>query len=329
MYCVYCGRDIGGQTLCHDCGAYKVGSTWHRADTQSCSLPDSARDAKVAAAVMEQGSGWKLDPTGRHEGRYFVSGHPTDLIRDGTIEAVDLQGEQQLEHHALGYPADAAPPAKSRSRRRWLLVTIVGVILLVGSVGGVALGVLLGRKSPDEKYLAALRQSGLAGQFASDANAIAHGKQVCRTLGEGGPQQGLPVDKVAVNAYCPQFSKGFHVLETATITGTFTLADNSPDAYYPTITNNGSTCSGADGWSDIHPGTQLFVKNSKGDIVATTELEQGTGNRFVCRLPFSFEITEGEDHYIVSVGRRGEVSYTFTQLKNDGVKLCMGSCTPP
>lgn len=76
MYCVYCGRDIGGQTLCHDCGAYKAGSTWHRADTHSRSLPDSARDAKAAIAVMEQESGWKPDPTGRHEGRYFVSAIP-------------------------------------------------------------------------------------------------------------------------------------------------------------------------------------------------------------------------------------------------------------
>lgn len=252
------------------------------------------------------------------------------MIRDGTIEAVDPQGEQQLEHHALGYPADVAPPAKSRSRRRWLLVTIVGVVILIAGIGGgVAIGVLLGLKSPDEKYLAALRQSGLAGQFASDANAIAHAKEICRTLGAGGPQQGLPADKVAVDAYCPQFSKGSHVLETVTIAGTATLADNSPNAYYPAITNNGSTCSGADGWSDIHAGTQVFVKNGKGDIVATTELQQGTGNRFRCTFPFSFDITEGEDHYIVSVGRRGEISYTFTQLKHDGVKLCLGSCTPP
>ncbi len=324
MHCGYCGRDVGDQTLCQSCGAYKVGLTWHPADTHSGSLPDLAFGATAGSAVSVQEPGWKPDPTGRHEGRYFVSGHPTDLIRDGTAEAVDPEGEQQLEQHALSFPADEAPPAKSRSKRRWLFVTIVVVVLLGAGVGGVILGGLLGRKSPDEKYLAALRDSGLSGHFASDANAIAHAKETCRMLSEGGPQQGLPADKVAVDAYCPQFSKGFHVLETATIRGTFTLVDNSPNVYYPAITVNGSTCSGAGGYSDIQPGTQVFVKNSKGDIIVTAELQQGTGNRFRCTFPFSFDITEGEDHYIVSVGRRGEISYTFTQLKNDGLALNLG-----
>jgi hypothetical protein len=324
MYCGYCGRDVGDQTLCEYCGAYEVGLTWHPANTHSGSLPHLARGATAASAVSERGSGWEPDPTGRHEGRYFVSGHPTDLIRDGTAEAVDPEGEQQLEHHALSSPAYEAPQPKSRSKRRWLLVTIVGVVLLVAGVGGVILGGLLARKSPDEKYLAALRESGLAGQFASDANAIAHAKETCRTLTGGGPQQGIPVDKVAVDAYCPQFSKGFHILEKATITGTFTLIANSPNPYSPAITTNGSTCSGSDGYSDIQPGAQVFVKNGKGDMLTTTQLGQGSGNRFRCTLPFSFDITEGEDHYIVSVGRRGEISYTFTQLKNDGATLTLG-----
>ncbi len=324
MYCGYCGRNVGDQTLCRYCGAYKVGSTWHPADTHSGSIPNLAPSPTVGGALWEQEAGWEPDPTGRHEGRYFVSGHPTDLIRDGTAEAVDYEGEEQLEHHAIGFPADEAQPAKSRSKRRWLFVAIVGVVLLIAGVGGVILGGLLGRKSPDQKYLAALSESGLAGQFASDANAIAHAKQICRTLGEGGPQQGLPVDKVAVDAYCPQFSNGFHVLEKATVKGTFTLINNSPNMYYPAIAVNGPTCSGADGWSDIQPGTQVFVKNSKGDIIVTAELQQGTGNRFRCTFPFSFDISEGEDHYIVSVGRRGELSYTFTQLKNDGVALDLG-----
>ncbi len=325
MYCGYCGRDVGDQTLCQNCGAYRVGSTWHHAETHSGSVPDFARGAIATSAMPEQESGWQPDPTSRHEGRYFVSGHPTDLIRDGTAEAVDPEGEQQLEHHALSTPADAAPQAKSGSKRRWLVVTIVGVVLIVAGVVGVTLGMRLGHiKTPDEKYLDALRDSGLAGQFASDANAIAHAKQTCRTLNEGGPQQGLPVDKVAVDAYCPQFSRGFHILEKATIKGTFTLVVDSPNPYLPAITTNGSTCSGSDGYGDVQPGTQVFVKNSKGDVLTTTELQQGTGNRFRCTFPFSFDITEGEDHYIVSVGRRGEISYTFTQLKNDGVSLNLG-----
>jgi hypothetical protein len=192
---------------------------------------------------------------------------------------------------------------------------------------GVGAGILLARKStesPDDEYLAALRASGLAGQFASDANAIAHAKQTCRTLDNGGAQQGLPVDKVAVDAYCPKFSQGFHVLETVTVRGSFTLIDNSPSIYYPSITSSGSSCSGADGYSDIDMGTQVVVKNGKGEILTTTALGVGTGNRYRCVFPFSFEITEGQDRYMVSVGRRGEIGYTFTELKNNGVTLNLG-----
>lgn len=313
MYCGYCGRDVGDQTVCRYCGAHRVGTTWQPAEWAPSHTP--------ASPVAEQESGWQPDPSGRHEGRYFVAGHPTDLIRDGTAEAVDPEGEQQLDHHTVS----ATPPGKSRSKRRWLIVTIVAVVLITAGVVGVVLGIRLGHtKSPDEKYLDALRESGFAGQFASDANAIAHAKQTCRTLNEGGPQQGMPVDKVAVDAYCPQFYKGFHVLEKVTVKGSFTLTVNSPNPYFPAITSNGTNCSGSDGYSDVQPGAQVFVKNSKGDVLTTTELQQGTGNRFRCTFPFSFDITEGEDHYIVSVGRRGEISYTFTQLKNDGVSLNLG-----
>jgi len=45
----------------------------------------------------------------------------------------------------------------------------------------------------------------------------AHGRQVCKQLDDGGPQQGLAADKIAVDSFCPQFSEGFHILETAAI----------------------------------------------------------------------------------------------------------------
>jgi hypothetical protein len=85
----------------------------------------------------------------------------------------------------------------------------------------------------------------------------------------------MPVDQVAVDYYCPQFSEGFHVLETSTVTGSFTLRDDSPNMYAPAITVSGSSCSGSGGYSDIDEGTQVTVKNGKGDILTTTFLESG------------------------------------------------------
>ena len=72
-------------------------------------------------------------------------------------------------------------------------------------------GVLLPRhdsRSADADYLSALKDSGFADGFNSDANALAHGRQVCRQLDDGGPQQGLAADKFAVDAFCPTVCAG-------------------------------------------------------------------------------------------------------------------------
>ncbi|KBL66533.1 membrane protein [Mycobacterium tuberculosis UG-D] len=159
------------------------------------------------------------------------------------------------------------------------------MVAFLGLVGAGVVGTLFlnrDRESIDDKYLAALRRSGLTGEFNSDANAIARGKQVCRQLQDGGEQQGMPVDQVAVQYYCPQFSDGFHILETITVTGSFTLKDESPNVYAPAITVSGSGCSGSAGYADIDRGTQVTVKNGQGDILATAFLQAGQGGRFLC-----------------------------------------------
>lgn len=321
MYCVYCGTSVGQEPSCAQCGAHRVGANWQPAYADT---PTPQSGSQASGGNQDGQSGWQPDPTGRHEGRYFVGGQPTDLIRDGGVESVDPEGEGQIIQHTVAYPPDPESMVSSRPRRRWLATAVTALLLALGAGGGIGIGLLLARGSLDDKYLGALRESGLAGQFASDANAIAHAKQVCRSLEGGDPQRGMPTDKVAVEAYCPQFSDGFHVLETATIDGTFTLGDDSPNPYFSSIATNGSNCSGTGAYSDIHAGTQVFVKNTQGDVLTTSELLPGTGTRYLCTFDFSFDITEGEDHYIVSVGRRGELSYTFTELKNRGVTLGMG-----
>ena len=289
MTCPYCGGDVGADGICAKCG--QPGDT-----------------------AM---TGWRPDPTARHEGRYYVAGRPTDRVRDGKAQTSDPDGGRLL-------PEYLALPARSRTsiRSTWLATGAATVVIVL--LGAVLWGLLLYRHrqpSPDAEYLTALKNAGLEGQFSSDANALAHGKQVCRQLDEGGPQQGVATDKIAVDVYCRQFSAGFHTLETATVSGTFVLTDTAGFGF---ISADQSSCSGTGGYSDVGPHTQVTVTNGKREILASTSLGQGHGDSATCTFTFSFPITEGQDRYVVSVGHRGEFSYTFAQLQNNGVAIHLG-----
>lgn len=313
-FCVFCGSTLSDPTRCESCGAYELHAAWHQGVAPN-----------VEAGTTD--TGWRPDPTGRHEGRYFVSGQPTDLIRDGGAEAVDPVGKEQLNQaSSVVRPKAQDSDGTTRVRRRlwWVIAAVVLALVLIGAGVGTTLYLKRDRLTADDKYLAALRASEFSGEFNSDANAVAHGKQVCRTLEDGAPQQGLPADEIAVSYYCPQFSEGFHVLETITVNGSISLKDDSPNYYSPSISVSGSSCSGSGGYSDIDQGTQVIVKNGKGDILTTTVLEQGTGGIYQCSFPFSFDIKEGEDRYIVTVSHRGDMSYSFGDLKGSGVALVLG-----
>ncbi len=292
MACPFCGSDVGRTDVCPNCGALKKG---------------------VA------NTGWRPDPTARHEGRYYVAGRPTSRVRNGKAEMTDAEGGKLL-------PAYLDLQLKSRTsiRSTWLGTGVATAVLVM--IGAVAWGLLLPRHnatSPDAEYLSALKDSGFANGFNSDANAVAHGRQVCKQLDDGGPQQGLAADKLAVDAFCPQFSEGFRILETATASGTFVLIDASK-SYLSSIESDGTKCHGVHGYSDIGSGTQVMVKNGKGEILASTLLGDGHGDDVNCRFAFSFPITEGQDRYVVSVGHRGEFSYSFDQLRRGGVEIHLG-----
>ncbi len=312
-FCVFCGGVLSDLSRCDSCGAMKVGGTWHE-----------PAHGVMAAPVADGGTGWRPDPTGRHEGRYFVGGQATDLIRDGGVEALDAVGKQQLESFDSEPVSYVAEPRRSR-RRVWLVVAAVVLgIALIGAGAGAYLYVNRDKTTVDDRYLTALKLDGFSGEFNSDANAVAHGRQVCRKLEEGNPQQGMPADQVAVQYFCPQFTEGFHVLETAKITGSFTINDPDPNPYSPAIKVDGTSCTGAGGYSDVSPGTVVTVKNGKGEILTTAYLEEGSGGRYMCSFPMQFEVTEGQDRYVVSVGRRGELSYSFDELRARGVALELG-----
>lgn len=267
---------------------------------------------------MTRLTGWRPDPTARHEGRYFVAGRPTNRVRDGRAETTDPLGGALLPDYLY------LSPSTSGLRSAWLGTGVATAVIVVAAI--VVWGLLRPSHhkppSPDETYLAALKDAGLAQQFNSDANALAHGRQVCRQLVDGGPQQGLAADKLAVDAFCRQFSSGFHILETVSVTGTFVLMDTT--SYTSPIAATGPTCEGTGGYADINRNTQVTVKNGKGEILATTALGDGHSGRGNCTFSFGFPVTEGQERYVISVGRRGEFSYTFSQLQTQRIEIHLG-----
>ncbi|MGV9801238.1 DUF732 domain-containing protein [Mycobacterium sp. NPDC003449] len=289
MTCPYCGADTDGSGTCARCGRVQ-GST--------------------------PLTGWRPDPTARHEGRYYTADHPTNRVRNGKAESTDPAGGKLL-------PGYVELPVRSGIRSTWLGTGVAtAIIVMLAAVAWVLL--VAERRSappPETGYLSALKEAGLTDTFNSDANAVAHGRQVCRHLEDGDPQQGLPADKIAVDSFCPQFSQGFRVLETATVSGTFILANS---AGVDAIASDGKSCEGVNGYADVGQATTVTVKNGKGEILATTPLGQGHGDWTKCTFTFTFPITEGQDRYVVSIGRRGDFSYAFAQLQAHGVAIHLG-----
>ncbi|GAS88102.1 DUF732 domain-containing protein [Mycolicibacterium brisbanense] len=290
MNCPFCGAEVDRSGTCDRCGR-----------VQESTSP----------------TGWRPDPTARHEGRYYAAGHPTNRVRDGRAQSSDPDGGRMLPDYV------ELPASRSSIRSTWLGTGAATVILVMVAV--VAWVLLMAARRPppppETGYLSALKEAGLFNQFNSDANAVAHGHQVCRQLEDGGPQQGVPADKIAVDSFCPQFTQGFHMLDTATVSGIFVVTDS---AGVDAIASDGASCQGANGYSDVGRDTQVIVKNGKGEILATTALGPGKGDSANCTFSFSFPVTEGQDRYVVSVGHRGEFSYSFGQLRAQGVQIHLG-----
>ena len=287
--CPYCSAPLGGDGTCERCGSARTSSPL---------------------------TGWRPDPTARYEGRYYVGGRPTQRVRNGKNETTDAAGGRALPDYV------ELPAARSTIRSTWLGTTAAtAIIVMVTAMAWVLVDSRRSQPTPEAGYLATLRDAGLTDEFNSDANAVAHGRQVCRQLEDGGPQQGPPADQVAVDAFCPRFTEGFRVLETAEIAGIFVLSDS---AHTGAIATDGDSCAGAYGYSDVGPGTPVVVRNGKGEILATASLEKGKTGTAICTFDFGFPVTDGQDRYVVSVGGRGEFSYSFEQLLTRGVQIQLG-----
>jgi hypothetical protein len=262
-------------------------------------------------------TGWRPDPTARYEGRYYVAGRPTQRVRNGRAQSNDPSGGQMLPAYV------EVPAGRSSIRSTWLATGVTtAVIVMVGAVIAVLLWARHRPTPPPEiNYVQALETAGLMNQFNSEANAVAHGHDVCTQLEHGGLQQGLLADKIAVDAFCPQFNPGFRVLESAKISGVFVLTDGLGTG---SIEADGQTCHGTAGYADVGRSTPVTVKNDKGEVLTSTSLGPGTGDSATCTFSFTFPITEGQDRYVVSVGRRGEFSYSFEQLRSHGLQIRLG-----
>jgi hypothetical protein len=308
-------------------------------------IPADARDflppphgAPESGALVKAtpAADWYPDPTRHHQRRFFDGEHWTDRAETDDAEVVDALPDDARD---LFPQPDVAPPREpgfsdttvtttprsgARFRRRFAIIAVVIAVVAGGLATALVLVGSSSKPSADATYLTNLRKAGQLGQFASNATAIAHGRSVCRKLDQGAKPQGSAADKVAVKSYCGKYLDGFHVLETITVDGTFELRDSSPSYYYSSITALGDSCSGSGGYSDIRSGTTVLVKNGSGKILTETQLGDGSGDEYSCTFPFSFDVKEGEDQYVISVSHRGDLPYSFAQLKTNGVELTLG-----
>lgn len=176
-----------------------------------------------------------------------------------------------------------------------------------------------GGENDEDRYLAALEDAGLHG-WVTDRAAVNAGYTVCEQLDAGGPPRGSVSDQMAVEHLCPDYVDAFRVLESLVVTGTFTVVRSDDfDAV-------GSTCRPSGGYGDINSSTQVVVRNPAGVELARTSLGFGeTERRGRCTFKFEVLLTEGETSYIVEVGRRGEISYSWEEISRPGaVALSLG-----
>lgn len=172
----------------------------------------------------------------------------------------------------------------------------------------------------ESNYLGDLRAAELGGEFASDAAAVSSGRAVCTRLNEGGENQGPPAELIAVENFCPEYAGGFRELTTFKVTGTFVLYDDD----YLCI---GGGLTFSRGYDDIGANTDVKWDNQDGERLATTTLgENSTPTSGGCKWTFTAELPEGEERYLLTIGRRGTQEFTEAELKvPDAVSISLGS----
>jgi hypothetical protein len=106
---------------------------------------------------------------------------------------------------------------------------------------------------------------------------------------------------------------------TNTITGSFTLLGQEDDPFSDVdgvyLADGSGGCSGSGGYEDIGPGLQARVSNESGTVIGTGNLGPGEVIEDGCRFYFSISDVPVAKFYRVEVGGRGEISYSYEQMK--------------
>jgi hypothetical protein len=87
-----------------------------------------------------------------------------------------------------------------------------------------------------------------------------------------------------------------------------------------------ATCEGTGGYSDIHPGTQVTVKDEAGVIVGSGTLGAASSpadTRYPCEYPFSISEVGPAKFYSVEVGKRGALTYSAADMDKMGWKVSL------
>lgn len=200
------------------------------------------------------------------------------------------------------------PPAPAdQSRRNQAIVAAIAAV----AVAAIAVSIYTVATRPDteDRYLAALADAELDGEFAADRAALRFAEQTCDDLDNGGDPAGTETAAIAVEHFCDEYADAFEILAVRQVKGTFRLIDwESAD--------NG--CRGTGGYSDVQEGMVITVENVDGEVLATTFLgEPELSSAVTCAFPFEVEVMEGEDRYLFALGdggRRGKVPLSWAEV---------------
>lgn len=92
----------------------------------------------------------------------------------------------------------------------------------------------------------------------------------------------------------------------------------------PAATDFEGGCRTYGGYTDIHEGAEVLVRNQDGAVVATGKLHKGIYEGDLCLFPFTVaDVPSGEDFYEVTVGDRGGPHFTEEEMEA-GVELVLG-----
>lgn len=177
-----------------------------------------------------------------------------------------------------------------------LSAIIAGGLLLTGC--GINVPTVVGNKISlaEEK----LQRVGLKSKASRQAGADAPSGEVISQNPKGGSsaKEGSVVSLV--------------VAEGATLKGTFTLVDTG-------VSRTSGGCSGTGGYSDVHAGMQVVIKNEKNEILALGNVGEDTYNgpypEVTCQFPIVVKDIPRAEFYQIEVGRRGSLQYSIEDLR--------------